>query len=200
MRSMFYVGTFAITLLFTQCQNQTGTKPVTATTTPSNAVEAVASGLSSAKVVYVDLDSLQDKYAWFKETKVQFEQRERALSSSIENKAQDLQRQMAALNEKAQKGTTPPAQLQQEGQSLQRRQQELVGERDKKSKELLEESQKFNATLQKRVTTVLTQLQQQKGYDYVMSYSKAGGGTILYVNPKLDVTPEVLTLLNALPK
>jgi|GEM_PF-1298093 outer membrane protein len=200
MRSTIYVSVVAMTLLFSQCQNPTSTKPVTATTTGASAVEAVASGLSSAKVVYVDLDSLQDKYAWFKETKVQFEQRERALSSSIENKAQDLQRQMSALNEKAQKGTTPPAQLQQEGQSLQRRQQELVGERDKKSKELLDESQQFNATLQKRVATVLTQLQQQKGYDYVMSYSKAGGGTILYVNPKLDVTAEVLTLLNALPK
>ncbi len=197
MRSKFIFSLFAGALLFTQCQNPTAPKPVT---TGTNAVEAVASGLSSAKVVYVDLDSLQEKYAWFKDTKVSFEQRERALASSIDAKAQDLQRQMATLNEKAQKGITPPAQLQQEGQSLQRRQQELVGERDKKSKELVDESQQFNATLQKRVQTVLGQLQQQKGYDYVMSYSKGGGGTLLYVNNKLDVTKEVLALLNALPK
>ncbi len=198
MRSTFYLSLFSGVLFFSQCQNPATTKP--ATTTGANAVEAVASGLSSAKVVYVDLVSLQEKYAWFKDTKVQFEQRERALASSIETKGQELQREMASLNEKAQKGTTPPAQLQQEGQSLQRRQQELLADRDRKSKQLVDESQQFNVKLHDRVQTVLSQLQQQKGYDYVMSYSKGGGGTLLYTNPKLDVTAEVLTMLNALPK
>ena len=104
---------------------------------------------------------------------------------------------MAALQEKAQKGLVPQVQLQQEGQALQRKEQAAIADRDKKSKDLLDETQKFNEDLQKRIHDVLSVLETQKGYDYVVSYSKNGGSNFLFVNDKFDITNDVLAILNA---
>ena len=102
-----------------------------------------------------------------------------------------------ALQEEAQKGTVPPAQLQQKGEALQAKQQSIVAERDRKSKELLDETQKFNENLQKKLNEVLAGLQKQKGFDYAVSHSKGGGSPFLYVNDALDITNEVVEILNA---
>jgi outer membrane protein len=101
------------------------------------------------------------------------------------------------LQQKAQQGTTPPAELQKEEQVLMQRQQSIAADRDRKAKDLMDETTKFNEILQKRVHEVLVQLQKDKGYDFVVSYSKNGGSPFLYVNDKLDITSEVLTVLNA---
>lgn len=180
-------------ILFSDCKNPETAAPSTIT---KDAGVAAQASMASARVVFVNLDSLQEKYAWFKEQKSAFEQREKSLSASLETKGRELQNEMSALQEKAQKGLVAQAQLQQEGQALQRKQQAALADRDKKSKELVEESQKFNENLQKRIHDVLSDLQAQKGYDYVVSYSKAGGSNFLYVNDKFDITNEVLTILN----
>ena len=179
--------------IFSDCKNsETGTPaPII-----KDAGVAAQASIANARVVFVNLDTLQDKYAWFKEQKSVFEQREKTLSASLESKGRELQGEMTALQEKAQKGLVAQAELQKEGQDLQRKQQAAIADRDKKSKELLDESQKFNETLQKRIHDVLSDLQTQKGYDYVVSYSKAGGSNFLYVNDKFDITNDVLMILN----
>ena len=101
------------------------------------------------------------------------------------------------MQEEAQKGTVPPAQLQQKGQALQAKQQSIVAERDKKSKDLLDETQKFNENLQKKLNEVLSGLQKEKGFDYAVSHTNSGGSPFLYVNQALDITNEVVDILNA---
>ncbi|NJN33049.1 MAG: OmpH family outer membrane protein [Saprospiraceae bacterium] len=124
-------------------------------------------------------------------------QRQKNLENSMAQKAEDFQKAVYALQQKAQAGTTPPAQLQQEEKALGERQQQLALERDQKAKGLMDESAKFNEELRKRIKNVLTDLQKQKGYDYVISYSDNVGSQFWYVNPSLDITNEVLTSLNA---
>ena len=128
--------------------------------------------MASARIAFVDIDSLQDKYAWFKEQKAVFEGREKSLSASLESKARGLQGEMQALQQKAQQGTTPPAQLQKEEQALMQKQQSIAGERDRKGQELIKESQLFQAELMKKINTALAQIQKEKGFDYVMKHSK----------------------------
>jgi outer membrane protein len=157
------------------------------------------SGISAAKIVFVNIDSLQDKYTYFKQQKASFEQKEKTLSASLDSKLQKLQNDMVALQQKAQQGTTPPAQLQQEGKALQDREQSLMQERDRRAKELVDETAKFNESLMKKINDVLAQLQKEKGFDYVMRHTELGGSPVLFVNPKYDITNEVLTILNSAP-
>jgi outer membrane protein len=173
-------------------------KPTTADAPKTATNEtAIAAGMAAAKIAFVNIDSLQEKYTWFKQKKAEFEQKEKSLTASLESKAQAFQNEYAALQQKAQGGTVPPAQLQQEGERMQQKQQGLVAERDRKSKELMDETQKFNADLMKKINVVLEALQKEKGYDYVIRHSRESGSAFLYVNEKLDITNDVLASLNA---
>jgi Skp family chaperone for outer membrane proteins len=50
--------------------------------------------------------------------------------------------------------------------------------------------------LMSNVEVQLKSLQSQIGYDYILSYSK-GGGQVLLANDSLEITKEVLELLNS---
>jgi outer membrane protein len=182
----------AIAFVFTNCKPATADAPKTATTDT-----VIAAGLAAAKIAFVNIDSLQDKYTYFKQKQAEFEQKEKSLAASLESKAQAFQNEYAALQQKAQGGTVPPAQLQQEGERMQQKQQNLVAERDRRGKELMEETQKFNEDLMKKINEVLATLQKDKGFDYVARHSKGSGSAFLYVNEKLDITNDVLAILNA---
>ena len=75
--------------------------------------------------------------------------------------------------------------------------QNAIADRDKKSKDLADESKKIIESFQKRMTDVLKDLETKKGFDYAVSYSRAGGSPFLYVNDKFDITNDVLAALNA---
>ena len=184
----------AITFVFSNCQNKPAATDTPKTMTPEAAMTA---GMASAKIAFVNIDSLQNKYTFFKQKKAEFEQKEKSLEASLASKAQAFQNEYAALQQKAQGGTVPPAQLQQEGERMQQKQQNLVAERDRRGKELMEETQKFNDDLMKKINEVLGTLQKDKGYDYVVRHSKGSGSAFLYVNEKLDITNDVLAILNA---
>jgi len=158
----------------------------------STATAGVAS--SALKVVYVNQDTLLEKYTYFKGQKTALEQRFKSAESSLREKGQQLQRSMMALQEKAQKGTTPPAQLQQEEQGLQQAQQNLVAEQQSKEKELSDELRQINDGLQKKITGILEVLKKTDGFDYVVNYTT--GGPFLLTNARYDITQEVLAELN----
>ena len=184
----------ATAFVFSNCKN----KPATADAPKSATNEvAIVAGMAAAKIAFVNIDSLQEKYTWFKQKKSEFEQKEKNLATSLQNKGAAFQNEYAALQQKAQGGTVPPAQLQQEGDKLQKKQQSLVEERDRKSKDLMDETQKFNTELMKKINEVLATLQKDKGYDYVIRHSNESGSAFLYVNEKLDITNDVLAILNA---
>jgi outer membrane protein len=183
----------ATALVFSNCNKPpTADAPKTATNET-----AIAAGMAAAKIAFVNIDSLQEQYTFFKQKKAEFEQKEKSLAASLESKAQAFQSEYAALQQKAQGGTVPPAELQKEGERMQQKQQGLVAERDRKSKELMDETQKFNESLMSKINDVLATLQKDKGFDYVIRHSKGSGSAFLYVNEKLDITKEVLTILNA---
>ena len=53
-----------------------------------------------------------------------------------------------------------------------------------------------NNELMAKLEEKLKTLQDELGYDYILSYSK-GGGQVLLANDSLDITVQVLELLNA---
>ena len=147
------------------------------------------------KIAYVNEDTLLDKYIALKDQKTSLEKRYRDADASLREKGRQLQKDMLSLQETAQKGTVPPAQLQQEEQRLSAQQQNLMGEQQKKEKELSEEMRQINENLHKRVTDILNNLKKERGYDFVFSFSRAAS-SILIANESMDVTQEVLAELN----
>jgi outer membrane protein len=184
------------TLSFYNCKNSTPTS------TPSVSVVSTSDStamkmIPNARIAFVNMDSLKEQFTYYKQQEAAYTQKNSNLVASSESKVRQWQIDMQALQQKAQQGNTPPAQLQQEEQSLMKRQASIAEERDRKAKELFDETQKFNESIQKKLTGVLAQIQKEKGFDYVMSHVGGGASPLLYVNEKLDITKEVVTILNA---
>lgn len=172
--------------------------PVMVTKKDSTGATVTVPVAPSLKIVYVNLDTLYEKYTYFKNEKKAFEKKERDLSASLEEKGRSLQQKAMALQQKAEKGETARAVLEAEQQQLMQEEKTIMEERDRRAKGLMSETQQFNESLQKKVTAVLEKMKGDKGYDFVMSYVK--GGSFLYTNNSYDITHEVIDALNSQAK
>ena len=161
----------------------------------SAAIVPPASSDKGVKIAYIDADTLDAKYEWLKEQKAALEKRVQNAEKTMGAKKDALMKDMAAFQKKYESGTVPPAQLEKEYAVLTERQQKLAEDEARLGKQLAEEQQKAMNELMGNVETKLKSLQSQIGYDYILSYSK-GGGQVLLANDSLDITNQVLDLLN----
>lgn len=156
---------------------------------------APSSASSGVKIAYVDADTLDAKYEWLKEQKAALEQRVQNAEKTMGAKKDALMKDMAAFQKKYESGTVPPAELEKEYAALSQRQQKLAEDEARMGKQLADDQQKAMNELMANVEAKLKSLQSQIGYDYILSYSK-GGGQVLLANDSLDITHQVLELLN----
>lgn len=163
--------------------------------TPSaSAIVVPASAQNGVRIAYVSADTLDAKYEWLKQQKESIEQRARNASNSLGAKKDALQKDLATFQQKYEAGNTPPADLEKEYTGLQQRGQRLQEEEERLSKALGEEQKKAFNDLYANVEAKLKTLSSQIGYDYIFSYQR--GGQILLANDSLDITRQVLELLN----
>jgi outer membrane protein len=147
------------------------------------------------KIVYVNGDSLLNKYEAFQNDLKALEGRSKSMENTLAARGRSLQQEFISAEQKAQTGQMAPAQIQKEQQRLMQRQQSLVAEQDRMSKQLMEERQKLQENLEKRVKDLLTAIRKEKGYDFILNYGPGTG--VLMVNDTLDITKVVLEKLNA---
>ncbi len=159
-------------------------------------ISPAASASGGAKIAHVNIDSLDANYSWLKEQKSNLEKSQQEKERAMKQKQEAFLRDMQAFQDKYQSGTVPPAELEKQYNALMGRQQKLEEEGSRLSKELADAYQKAMNELMANVEVQLKSLQSQIGYDYILSYSK-GGGQVLLANDSLEITKEVLELLNA---
>jgi outer membrane protein len=166
----------------------------------STAPEAIVppAGFSGGgvKIAYVNTDTLFANYQWYNDQKTALEQRIKSAENSLISKQQVLEKDMAAFKQKDASGNYSPAQLQPEYDALMKRAQALAEEEARLTKQLSEQESKAANDLIANIETQLKNLQSQIGYDYILSYAR-GGGQVLLTNDSLDITRQVLQLLNA---
>ena len=151
--------------------------------------------VASARFVYVNIDSINNKYAPIKSQSDAANRKSEGILNSLAAKEQQINQEMMSLQQRAEKGELPPAQAQQQYEALQQRGAALLQERDRRSKELGEELGKFQESLYKKINDAIAILQKEKGFDFVLMHTK-NGGALLYANESLDITNEVLAKMN----
>lgn len=154
-----------------------------------------AEAASGFNIVYINEDSLLNKYEYFVEKTGALQQKERTASNSLQQKGRAIEQEVRSIQAKVQQGLLAPNQIAREEQRIGQQQQQLVQEQERMSQELLLETQQLNQELQADVKEVLTRLKDENGYDYVLSYGSGSG--VLMVNEALDITNKVVELLNA---
>ncbi len=164
-------------------------------TSGPTAITVPANQMAGAKIAWVNADTLDAQYEWLKDQKKSIEQRMKNAGNSLVTKRDALARDMSDFEQKAQRNDVAPADLQKEYEVLQGRQQKLADEADRLDKQVSEEQKKAFNDLYANVEAQLKTLSSQIGYDYIMSYSR--GGQLLMANDSLNITRQVLSLLNA---
>lgn len=154
-----------------------------------------ASQSGGVRIAWVNADTLDAKYEWLKQQKAAIEQRLRSAESSLVAKQEALMRDANALQEKFQGGNMTQAEAEKEQVALMQRSERLQKEEENLRKSLSEDQKKAFNNLYANVESKLKELSGQIGYDYILSYSR--GGQILMASDSLDITQQVLKLLNA---
>ena len=161
------------------------------------------------KIVYVNADTLLNRYEKFQARKNEIEAKEiredNALKSrgrSLEKDVRALQQEMMALEQKWQGGNMPRIDYETQGQKLMEKQQKLAAkeqsimqDQQRIAGDIIKEGQRINDELQAEIKDKLGNLKSEMGYEYILSYGMGSG--VLVADERYDITERVLSILNA---
>lgn len=180
----------AVAGVFTACQQKTPD----AAEKNKTAAEQSSSVASAQKLAYVDIDSVEAHYDYFKSKKAELEKKKEGAQNDLSGRERQLQNEYNALAQRA------PTMTQSEGQvaqaSLERKARAHEEYRQNLFAQLQTQEAQFNEDLQKRLDESIKKFNADKKYAFIFSY-RAGASNILYKDDAYDVTTEVVKELNA---
>lgn len=144
-------------------------------------------------IVFVNSDSLLNKYDYFKDMSKRLETKANAAKSNVGARGQAFQREYAEYQRNA---NTMAADVRQSTeQRLQREQQDFQTYQQNEAAAFQNEQATENGKLFDKIADFVKSYAKEKGYKLVLTYSKANP-TVLYGDPALDVTADVAKRLN----
>lgn len=150
-----------------------------------------ASVPNNFKVAYIDLDSLQNNYTYYKKVKADFERKQSAANDEIGNIQKKYQNRAMQLQ---QNGSTMSQQEQQSAvQEINKMQQDLQQKKQEIDNELYNYNSKMKEDILNRIQNFLKQYNKDGKYAYIFSYEP---GFMFYKDSTLNITPDVIAGLN----
>ncbi|HNF71761.1 MAG TPA: OmpH family outer membrane protein [Chitinophagaceae bacterium] len=146
------------------------------------------------KIGFVDIDTLEANYGYFKQKKTEFENRQKNIDAELEKMSNSIQSDYLALQKRAQAGSLPESEAEEAQQRLMQRQQELELKRQTLGARFLKDQEAFNKEIHDNLHAYIEKYNDEMGYDYILSYSK--DGSILFANPALDITQDIIEGMN----
>lgn len=146
------------------------------------------------KVAYVDLDSIEEKFTYFKETQQEFNRKREAADRDLNTQYNNIERERYAM---AQKGASlTQAEVEDFQKKYTSKMQDLQHERDAKQQEFLDEQQKLTDDVWGKIKVFLADYNKTKKYSFIFTSGK-GALNLFYEDTAYNITDEVLTGLNA---
>lgn len=150
--------------------------------------------LSGMKIGFVDIDTLEENYSYFKQKKAEFEVRQKSIDAELERTAGSLQNDYISLQNQAKAGTLSESAYEAAQQSLMQRQQDLELKRQNLGSKFLKDQEIFNKEIHDNLHAYIEKYNIDMGYDYIFSYTK--DGSILYADEALDLTRDIIDGMN----
>ena len=148
----------------------------------------------SGRIVYVNTDTLLNKYDYYKDTFQASQNKRFQLENDLANKARTFQNKVAFFQQRAQQGHMTQEQAQTTQMQLQQEEQNLAAYRDKTAQSLAQEEAKKTEDILNKIHEFLKGFNAGNKYDMVIGYQK--GGVVFYAKEDLDITKQVLEGLN----
>ncbi|MFB2117656.1 OmpH family outer membrane protein [Parapedobacter sp. 2B3] len=180
-------GMGALVVAVMSC-NQQGTKPASVSST------ADSTQANAEKIVYVNVDTLLEKYEYFKDIRIKLEDKAKKAQADLQSRSNAFQREVADYQQKA--ATMSASDRQTTEERLARKQDELARHNQNASTSFAQEEASENEKLYGRITDYLKKHAKENGFKFVLTYSAASPG-VLYADESLEITGEVLSALNA---
>lgn len=148
---------------------------------------------NSFQVAYIDLDSLQNNYGYYKKVKAEFERKQAAANNEIggmqkkyQTRAMQLQQKGASMNQQEQEAAM---------QEINKMQQDLQTKKQAIDNDLYNYNSKMKEDILNRIQNFLKEYNKDGKYSYIFSYEP---GFMFYKDSTLNITPDVIAGLNKL--
>ena len=146
-----------------------------------------------SRVAYIDLDSLQNNYTYYKKIKAEFEKKQEAANNEITSLQKKYQTRAMQLQ---QKGPTMTQQEQETAmQEMNKMQQDLQAKKQGIDNDLYNTNSKMKEDILSRIQNYLKEYNKDGRYSYIFSYEP---GFMFYKDSTLNITPDVINGLNEL--
>ncbi len=146
---------------------------------------------SGTKVAYLDLDSLQSNYEYYKKINTEFERKQNASNDEVTNMQKRFQNRAMQLQQKG------PTMNQQEQESamkeINQMQESLQNKKQSLDNELFNYNSKMKEDILTRIQNYLKEYNRNGRYDYIFSYEP---GFMFYKDTALNITKDVIKGLN----
>jgi outer membrane protein len=146
------------------------------------------------KVAYVDLDSIEEKFSYFKQKQTDFARERESVDRSLQAAYDGLEKERYQF---AQKGS---AITQTEAENFQKeyteKMQELQKQKEQKQQEFADEQQRIMDDIQGKMHGFLDEYNKTKHYSFIFTTGK-GALLLFYQDTTYNITNEVLAGLNA---
>lgn len=149
--------------------------------------------LRGARVAYIDLDSLQNNYTYYKKIKTEFEHRQAAANDEISGMQKKYQTRAMQLQQKGATMTQPEQEAAM--QEINKMQQDLQSRKQAIDNDLYNYNSKMKEDILTRIQDYLKQYNKDGRYSYIFSYEP---GFMFYKDSTLNITPDVIAGLNDL--
>ncbi len=146
-------------------------------------------------IAYVNMDTLLEKYAFAKDVSARLLKKEKDASAKLNSKGEELRNDYAKVEERYRKGLLTATEAQTESEKLAKQQQEIQKLNNTLTQSLIDEQKKFNKQLQDSILKFFKEYNADKKYKAI--FSNTNNDNIIYAEKQLNITNEVIEMLNA---
>ncbi len=145
-------------------------------------------------IAYVYVDSLLSDYDLYNDEMNKFYAKQRQYDQDLQSKMSSLQRRATELQQNLEKRLITPTSYQEKGQQLAMEEQRLQQTYQQQAMELQDDQAQILGRVGDSVRNYINEYNAAKGYKMIISTT--GSSTILYGDPSLNITSELLKGLN----
>lgn len=153
-----------------------------------------AGSIPSSGMVFVNIDSLLERYILYQKLKTDFEKKQTIFENEMEKRKNSLETEYTAAQNKARAGQLTEMQMAETEEKLMRKQQELMYYKQEEEEKLGEQNQKMTKDIFSKIHDFLYKINKEANYQFVFGYTREGG--ILLANDSLNITKYVVEGLN----
>lgn len=158
---------------------------------PQSTTSQVVFPSDGIRIAWVNMDSLLKGYDYYFAMQREMEALTAQAEKELTTKGQQLQKRDEKLRNDVEKGLVTRSEAQQQAQELAQDQTRYLQLQESRRQQLAEEEQVRLRRVQDAIDTYIRKYNQEHGYHYILSVG------LLYADPALSVTQDVLRGLNA---